>query len=107
MKSPNPDQNIEKLEKSLQKVLDSHGYGFQYAVVEKIKEIYDMQRLWLFEVAEFPVATRGHETRIDFVIKPSDALFYLIAECKRVNPSFSDWCFIRAPYVGIISGKNS
>ena len=35
-------------------LLDQHGYGFQYAVIRKLDEIFRREKRWLFEVAEFP-----------------------------------------------------
>ncbi|TFG77963.1 MAG: hypothetical protein E4H21_01590 [Thermodesulfobacteriales bacterium] len=64
-----------------------------------MRKIFDKQQKWLFEVAELPVSLGQNDTRIDFVLRPTDLEFYLIAECKRVNPAFSDWCFVKAPYI--------
>lgn len=52
-----------------------------------------------FDVAELPVMVGGKDSRIDFVLRHQDKSAYLIAECKRVNPAFTDWCFFRAPIV--------
>jgi hypothetical protein len=38
------------------------------------------------------------ETRIDFIFRKRKPLVYLIAESKRVNPAFSNWCFARSDY---------
>jgi len=99
MNNGEEDKTINEVEASFRKVLNQHGYGFQYAVLKKIEEVFDTNKVWIFEVAEFPVATKKHPTKIDFIIRPRDNLFYIIAECKRVNPSFSNWCFVKAPYV--------
>jgi hypothetical protein len=60
------------------------------------------------EVAEFPVEA-DKNTKIDFIGQriaplpyPGDhevgPRMFLLAECKRVNPAFSNWRFIRAPF---------
>ena len=96
----------EKIEVGLKKILSAHGYGFHYAVLRKAKELYDQRKSkWAFEVAEFPVTVRGVDTRIDFILRAQDDTIpvywdcFLVAECKRVNPALSDWCFVRTPYV--------
>ena len=60
----------------------------------------------MFEVAEFPVATNGVATRIDFILRRRKSYgdddkspFYLVAECKRANPALSNWGFVKAPFV--------
>ena len=47
---------------------------------------------------EFPVCVQGEGTRMDFILKHRMG-YYLIAECKRSDPKFSNWCFMRAPSV--------
>lgn len=82
------------------KVLNRHGYGFQYRVMDEARRLHDAQHSrWLFEVAEFPVTVRGRDARVDFILRHADRNMYLIAECKRVNPALSNWCFARAPFV--------
>jgi len=82
------------------RVLNRHGYGFQYRVMDEAKKLYERgQSRWIFEVSEFPVAVRQKDARIDFILRHADKAVYLIAECKRVNPALANWCFARAPYV--------
>jgi hypothetical protein len=90
---------LPKLAEIFRKVLNIHGYGFQYRVMEEAKRLYGKGSRWVFHVAEFPVTVRGKDTRIDFVLRLADGNTYLVAECKRVNPAISNWCFARAPYV--------
>ncbi len=89
-----------KVEAGFNKILNSHGYGFHYAVLKRAAELYsEGKSTWKFEVAEFPVEIQGTPTRIDFILRRRYGLpFYLIAECKRANPALSNWCFVRAPY---------
>jgi hypothetical protein len=82
------------------KILNRHGYGFQYSVLNRAAALYeDGRSQWLFEAAEFPVEVQGSGTRIDFILKHRHYNHLLVAECKRVNPALGAWCFARAPYV--------
>lgn len=85
--------------KAFEKTLNSHGYGFHYAVLELAMRLYGEDRSgWLFEAAEFPVEVQGADTRIDFLLRrKEDRPFFLVAECKRANPALSHRCFVRAP----------
>jgi hypothetical protein len=51
-------------------VLDQHGYGFQYAVLNKCRELFDRDQdsPWSLEVAELPVETKDSSTHVDFVL---------------------------------------
>lgn len=95
---------IEQLRQSFEKVLNQHGYGFQYSVIKRAWELCGGGSQWMFEATEFPVAVQGDGTRIDFIlVRGKDYrrkdLFYLLAECKRANPALSNWCFARSPFV--------
>jgi hypothetical protein len=81
--------------------LNEHGYPFHYAVLRQAQNSYDpgSGSPWILEATEFPVAVGTHDTRIDFILKHAKYSRYLIAECKRVNPKYSQWCFFRAPYI--------
>ncbi|MGD1001263.1 MAG: hypothetical protein ABSA67_11265 [Candidatus Brocadiia bacterium] len=82
------------------KTLNSHGYGFHYAVLRKAMVMWNGgQSRWLFEVSEFPVEARGQGTRIDFVLHYNNTDLYLVAECKRANRALVNWCFAKAPFV--------
>src|SRR5262249_36241830 len=54
---------------------------------------------WIFEASEFPVNVGNHNTRIDFILSTFLSPCWLLAECKRVNPEYSDWCFWRSDYI--------
>jgi len=81
--------------------INRNGYAFQNALLKYMGKLYaDRKSKWRFEAAEFPVEIRGHDTRIDFVLTVPDApTVWLLAECKRVSPAYSDWCFWQTPYV--------
>lgn len=96
----------EEVAQAMQESLNTHGYGFQYAVLGLLNQLrVNRKSAWVLERAEFPVEVRASVTRIDFVLqsftgsednRPSG--YYMLAECKRANPAYSDWCFIQAPY---------
>ncbi|HEV7487338.1 MAG TPA: hypothetical protein VGQ65_16825 [Thermoanaerobaculia bacterium] len=81
-------------------VVNRHGYAFQFAVLQRAKQLYEESKSpFRFEVSEFPVQVRGAHTRIDFILKKREGKLLLISECKRANPALSNWCFVRAPFV--------
>jgi hypothetical protein len=86
---------------SLNKVLRTHGYGFQYSALQYASTLFENRdSQWQFDVAEFPVELNGKDTHIDFILEKTSGagLNYLIMECKRASPSLSRWCFLEAPY---------
>src|SRR5215475_4091880 len=103
----------EPVLKASVKTLNEHGYGFQYAALQKVRELFDSGKSsFRVEGSEFPVAVGPDEnsnTKIDFVAerlgkmpahtdKGRGPKIFLLAECKRANPAYSDWCFIKAPF---------
>ena len=89
---------ISALGERYREVLNRHGYGFQYSVIRFIENLYKGQPDWELEESEFPVAVRNMQTRIDFIFRKRAPLVYLVGECKRVNPAFSNWCFANSPF---------
>jgi hypothetical protein len=84
----------------VRKVLGAHGYGFQYAVLRRAKELAaEGPSKWVFEAAEFPVGTAECPTHIDFILRNADSTVYLVGECKRADPAHANWCFLKAPYI--------
>jgi hypothetical protein len=93
------DAQEQKVAGGLRKVLNRHGYGFHYSVLQRAASLHEERRSkWMFEVAELPVEVQGAGTRIDFILRERTRRLYLLAECKRANPALSNWCFVRAPY---------
>ena len=83
----------------VRKVLGTHGYGFQYAVLRRAEKLATERRSsWVFEAAEFPVGTAESPTHIDFILRNEHSTVYLIGECKRADPAHTNWCFLKAPY---------
>lgn len=102
MPEDNSAQN-EQIAKSFEKVLNSHGYGFQYSVLKLAEALaLNGSSFWIPSVPEFPVEVQGFGTRIDFILRHRSRAFYMLAECKRVNPALSNWCFAKASYVPIL-----
>ena len=88
------------LEQALNGLLNKNGHGFQYAVLKEVQSaITEVKSPWLFEVAEFPVSINGEDIHIDFILQNFHEPFYLICECKRVNPALSNWVFLKAPAI--------
>ncbi len=95
----------EDISSDLRKVLNANGFSFQYAVARRITEFSkkNYSRLKL-EGTEIPVGPERENTHIDLVIESigefqnDDTRFYLIGECKRVDPAKGRWCFTRSPY---------
>jgi|SRR5579862_5280805 len=92
----------DDVEAALRRVLDRHGFGFQYAVLKKIASLPadgpHVPHTWRIEDVESPVRHRGRTTHIDFVLRlVHGKRLLLVAECKRVNPGFAKWCFVRTP----------
>lgn len=81
-------------------VLDRHGYSFQYAVLNKARELADSHKsFWHFEASEFPVEVQAAPTHIDFLLKKGCTNLVLVCECKRANPALANWCFAKIPYL--------
>jgi hypothetical protein len=89
----------EQISQMLQKVLDANGHSFQYAVMRRAHELRESDKtMWLLEGAELPVTVNNKVIHVDFVFRHKKAPIYLIAECKRSDPSKANWCFVKAPY---------
>ena len=86
--------------RAFKKVLNMHGYGFQYSVLKKAEELFNERKSpWAIPIPEFPVEIQGYGTRIDFILRHKSRPIFMIAECKRTNPALSNWCFAKASYI--------
>jgi len=93
------DRAVADFEQALKRLLDSHGYSFQYATLQAFDRLVRSRHLdWHFLVAEFPVENGGSNTRLDFVVGQNYGRLILACECKRANPAISNWVFLKAPY---------
>jgi len=98
--------NLKEISETLKARLNEHGYCFQYASLDFIKnELPNIGgKPWIFQTSEFPVQILNKDkgTRIDFVLKSRYSKvqnIFLLFECKRSNPALKNWCFLRLPYV--------
>jgi hypothetical protein len=67
--------------------LNRHGFAFQNRVIAEVESLRAADETdWQFEVAEFPVEIGPHGMRIDFVLWKHHSPYWILAECKRVNP---------------------
>lgn len=104
--SKHEENQINFVRKNFENQLRKDGFGFQYAVIEEISRLYNKDdSAFLPRFAEFPVEINNSNTHIDFILeridKPSFRMknhFFLICECKKVNPGLSNWCFVRASF---------
>ena len=91
---------MNEIKQRFNKLLNQHGYGFQYATLKLAEDLCRQKKSpWLFEAAEFPTEVQGRGTRIDFILRFRKSHCFILAECKRADPKFNNWCFVRAPYV--------
>src|SRR6266567_1778716 len=94
------EQSEQERRKRFAAAINRHGYAFQNAVLKRCHDLFDSGKSrWVFEAAEFPAEVNGNGTRIDFILWTHQTPYWLIAECKRVNPSLGDWIFARTQYV--------
>lgn len=104
------DNTKNDLRDRLGRNLNEHGYSFHQSLLKAIKNLDPKILGWKFEVSEFPVEVRGKGTRIDFILKRfqtersgnwlnDNQTTLLVAECKRANPAFSNWCFVKIPFL--------
>lgn len=88
---------------SIARRVNSHGYGLPYALTREVNRLF-VGRTWGWHCwpQEFPVEFRSRDSRIDLILehlprdRPSSTRLFLTIECKRVNPAFSKWCFLRS-----------
>jgi len=93
------ETNPLDLGEDYRKVLNHHGYAFQYSVIEFMAELRRQRRCdWELEAAEFPVSVQEMTTRIDFIFRKARPHVYLVGECKRANPALSNWCFAKSTH---------
>ncbi len=102
MKSEPSQTGEEKLRshisKKLQAALNLQGYSFQDAVYKDIARTWNQTHPWAPWVSELPVGAEGNSTRIDLVLSNPMGTVYLVCECKRVNQSLADWCFVGSSF---------
>lgn len=91
---------MDELKAQFGEQLNRQGHGFQYSVLNLARTLAGKKASpWVFEASEFPTEVQGSGTRIDFILKLKNTRLFMLAECKRVDPKFSNWCFVKAPFV--------
>lgn len=85
---------------ALSNILDTHGYGFQYAVLAAAERLFKPGggSPWRHPVAEFPVEINDAHSHIDIILEHYRRPLMMVGECKRANPALRNWCFLRAPF---------
>ena len=86
------------LSKSFEDNINIHGYAFQQSIAKKTRKLYS-KLPWHVILMEFPVEVKGYGTRVDLILKRTASSFYIVAECKRANPAYSDWCFAKSSFI--------
>jgi hypothetical protein len=97
----------DRVGRAFRLALDREGHSFHQRVLHEgwliAGRMNGTEHRLSFEVSEFPVQTRGKDSRVDFILRIksvwSSPPILLVCECKRSNPAFADWCFARTPYV--------
>lgn len=102
---------IDKTRMWFETGLNEHGYSFQQSVLKLAQDLIEQGKSsWVFQVGEFPVEVRDKGTHVDFVLQrvlkmdsrikhKDEQTTLMIAECKRANPAYSNWCFAKSPYL--------
>ncbi len=101
-----PDQDVRATRASanFQKILDQHGYSFQEAVSARAEELRRVKKsVWTLFGTELPVYCQNQTTHVDLVLRGQEnpsrrGGYFLIGECKRVNPVKGHWCFAKSKY---------
>ncbi len=77
--------------------LQEHGHAFHYATIKAIERASTIQDSgWHFVASEVPIALNGEEVHADLIFRSHR--HYLIGECKRVNPAYSQWLFAQTRF---------
>lgn len=74
-------------------VVNSHGYAFHQAVLRSAEVAAAERSNWELLASEIPVEVAGAGAHVDFALSHRHRPMLMIAECKRANPEYCDWCF--------------
>src|SRR5687768_6819211 len=98
MDQENPQILPRDINQGFAKLLNAHGYSYQYAVITRLEELLRSKKsTWRFAGAEVPVRQGEKDGHVDFLCyaetgNPRHSLI-LVAECKNVDPAKGYWCF--------------
>jgi hypothetical protein len=85
----------DELAANLLRILNSHGYAFQQAVIRHCHLLAHSGSAWEFVEAQVPFELNGREGHIDFVLRHRTSGAVMVVECKRADPATARWCFAR------------
>jgi len=99
-----PEDELKPPIDAFNATLASHGYALPQAILlaasaARSEDTEGFGSTWEFEPTEFPVSVQGYDSRVDFILRNRSLAAFLVAECKRSNPAFNDWCFCRFRFV--------
>lgn len=103
----NEDSGLERARKNLEETLNLHGYGFQEAIkqvtIHRRTDFSEVNWGWKYFGSEIPVPINDDKshTHVDLILRAwtkrriRHTGYFLVGECKRVNPSKAFWCFVK------------
>ncbi|MDQ7014007.1 MAG: hypothetical protein Q9O74_08950 [Planctomycetota bacterium] len=78
--------------------LNHQGLAFQCRALVEVEEARKERRsYWHLAATELPVAVTHGNTHVDFVLDNRIIPWFLVVECKRVDPKSSRWVFAKYP----------
>lgn len=94
---------LNGVSKDLETVLNRQGYSFQYSILKRAEELLKTKKSkWHLFASEFPTTSNNEVSHIDFICDfrhhHKKINFFMVAECKRVDPAKGYWCFATTPY---------
>jgi hypothetical protein len=99
------DNRLQRISETFQDALNIHGFSYQQAILRRSSELRATGSIpWYLYGSELPVRCRSETTHVDVVYQYSGDGFertfdyFLVCECKRVNPAKGRWCFSKTKY---------
>lgn len=85
-------KKVTNIHEQAVKSLEEHGHLFQQRCLAEIE--HACSTYLHLESEEYPVSIGEEHTVIDFIFRTvSDIQLYLVFECKRAHPTYSNWLF--------------
>lgn len=83
---------------AFRRAINEHGYAFQYRALKEVRDaLQSIGSSFRFVASELPAGVQ--HGRIDFILEQERPRTLIAVECKRVNPAFGSWLFLRSPAV--------
>ena len=90
--------DLRDIAKATRLGLNHHGLAFQCrSLVEVEAARRSHGSYWRLAATELPVAVTHGNTHVDFVLDNKVIPWFLVVECKRVDPKASRWIFAKYP----------